>query len=91
MSKSKFLLIFLIILIMSGCSSQEEPVTFPPGSLDPVPVQIMISEVLTGVEGNNQAEKKSCFTIGDFVVPSQWGQYQEQLFARETEDGWDLG
>ncbi len=29
--------------------------------------------------------------IGDVVVPSQWGQYQEQLFARETEDGWDLG
>jgi len=29
--------------------------------------------------------------IGDVVVPSQWGQYQEMLFARETEDGWDLG
>jgi len=29
--------------------------------------------------------------IGDVIVPEQWGQYQEQLFARETKDGWDLG
>jgi adenosylhomocysteine nucleosidase len=30
-------------------------------------------------------------TIGDVVVPAQWGQYQEQTFARETTNGWDSG
>jgi hypothetical protein len=29
--------------------------------------------------------------VGDVVVPAQWGQYQEQLFARETAQGWDTG
>ncbi len=29
--------------------------------------------------------------IGDVVVPAQWGQYQEQVFARQTEKGWDTG
>jgi adenosylhomocysteine nucleosidase len=29
--------------------------------------------------------------IGDVVVPAQWGQYQEQTFARETANGWDPG
>lgn len=27
--------------------------------------------------------------IGDVVVPAQWGQYQEQLFARQKDDDWD--
>jgi len=49
MFKSKFLLITLIVLIISGCSSQEEPDTI-------LPVHILISEVLTEVEGNNQAD-----------------------------------
>jgi adenosylhomocysteine nucleosidase len=29
--------------------------------------------------------------IGDVVVPAQWGEYQEQTFARETANGWDVG
>lgn len=29
--------------------------------------------------------------IGTVTVPTQWAQYQEQFFARETEDGWDTG
>lgn len=29
--------------------------------------------------------------IGDVTVPGQWAQYQEQFFAREVADGWDLG
>lgn len=29
--------------------------------------------------------------IGDVVVPAQWGEYQEQVFARETADGWETG
>jgi adenosylhomocysteine nucleosidase len=29
--------------------------------------------------------------VGDVTVPAEWGEYQEQVFARETADGWDLG
>jgi adenosylhomocysteine nucleosidase len=28
--------------------------------------------------------------IGDVVVPARWGEYQENRFARETGDGWDV-
>ena len=28
-------------------------------------------------------------SIGDVVVPAQWGQHQEMVFARATDDGWD--
>ncbi|MBN1265561.1 MAG: 5'-methylthioadenosine/S-adenosylhomocysteine nucleosidase [Anaerolineales bacterium] len=30
-------------------------------------------------------------SIGDVVVPAQWGQYQEQLFARESGESWEIG
>jgi adenosylhomocysteine nucleosidase len=29
--------------------------------------------------------------IGDVTVPSRWGCYQEQTFARKTDTGWDPG
>jgi len=29
--------------------------------------------------------------IGDVIVPAQWGQYMENLLARETPDGWNVG
>lgn len=29
--------------------------------------------------------------IGDVVVPKEWAQYQEQVFARQTSSGWDTG
>ena len=57
MFKSKFLLIILIVLIISGCSSQEEPDTI-------LPVQILISEVLTGVEGNKQSDFIELYNAG---------------------------
>jgi adenosylhomocysteine nucleosidase len=43
--------------------------------------------VLSGIAGGVNPD----LNIGDVIVPEQWGQYQEQLFARETEDGWELG
>lgn len=30
------------------------------------------------------------FAIGDVVVPSQWGEYLDAVFAREAADGWRL-
>jgi adenosylhomocysteine nucleosidase len=29
--------------------------------------------------------------LGDVVVPAQWGEYQEQVFARAKDKGWDTG
>ena len=29
--------------------------------------------------------------VGDVTVPAQWGNYQEQVFAREMGAGWDAG
>ncbi len=29
--------------------------------------------------------------IGDVTIPAKWAQYQESLFARESEEGFDLG
>jgi len=43
--------------------------------------------IFSGIAGGVNPE----LNIGDVIVPEQWGQYQEQLFARETQDGWDLG
>ena len=43
--------------------------------------------VFSGIAGGVNPDLR----IGDVIVPEQWGQYQEQLFARETEGGWDLG
>lgn len=43
--------------------------------------------VVSGIAGGVNPD----LHIGDVVIPAQWGQYQEQLFARETESGWDTG
>jgi adenosylhomocysteine nucleosidase len=41
--------------------------------------------VFSGIAGGVNPD----LNIGDVVVPAEWAQYQESLFARETQDGWD--
>lgn len=41
--------------------------------------------VVSGIAGGANPQ----LSIGDVVVPAQWAQYQEQVFARETSNGWD--
>lgn len=43
--------------------------------------------VSSGIAGGVNPDLK----IGDVVVPAEWAQYQEQLFARQKGDGWDTG
>ena len=43
--------------------------------------------VVCGVAGGSSPE----LNIGDVVVPARWAQYQEQVFARATDTGWEVG
>ena len=43
--------------------------------------------VVVGIAGGIGSRMGIC----DVAVPAQWGQYQEHVLARETEDGWDVG
>lgn len=41
--------------------------------------------VVSGIAGGVSPD----LSVGDVVVPAQWGQHQEMVFARATDDGWD--
>jgi adenosylhomocysteine nucleosidase len=72
-----------VILVLSGVSMVNAAMTAQT-ALDHFHVTgIVFSGIAGGVNPN--------LNIGDVVVPAQWGEYQEQLFARETGDGWDTG
>jgi len=42
---------------------------------------VIFSGIAGGVNPN--------LNIGDVVIPARWGQYQENVFARQMQDGWD--
>jgi len=63
MIKIRKLIIIILIVILSSCKGSGE-IADQSSSLRNVPVKMLISEVFTGVEGNNQA---------DFVEPYNAG------------------
>jgi adenosylhomocysteine nucleosidase len=72
-----------VVLVLSGVSMVNAAMTTQT-ALDHFHVTgIVFSGIAGGVNPN--------LNIGDVVVPAQWGEYQEQLFARETENGWETG
>jgi adenosylhomocysteine nucleosidase len=72
-----------VVLVLSGVSMVNAAMTTQT-VLDHFDVNgIIFSGIAGGVNPGLQ--------IGDVVVPSQWGEYQEQTFARETATGWEPG
>ncbi len=80
MNKFRFLLLVSIILILSGCAEINDDVE-QPYQLETIPVQILISEVFTGVEGNNQADFVELYNLGTSIADLQgfslWYQLNE--------------
>lgn len=72
-----------VVLVLSGISMVNAAMTSQTAIDHFNVIGIIFSGIAGGVNPN--------LNIGDVVVPAQWGQYQEQLFAREKENGWDTG
>ena len=72
-----------VVLLLSGFSMVNAAMTTQ-ALLDHFHVQGI---VFSGIAGGVNPELR----VGDVTVPAQWGNYQEQTFARETASGWDPG
>jgi adenosylhomocysteine nucleosidase len=68
-----------VVLLLSGYSMVNAAMTTQ-ALLDRVPVRAIVFSGIAG--GVNPG-----LNVGDVTVPAQWGNYQEQLFARETPQG----
>ena len=68
-----------VVLLLSGFSMVNAAMTTQ-ALLDRVPVQAIVFSGIAG--GVNPG-----LNVGDVTVPAQWGNYQEQVFARETPQG----
>ncbi|GAB1343769.1 5'-methylthioadenosine/S-adenosylhomocysteine nucleosidase [Gemmatimonas sp.] len=68
-----------VVLLLSGFSMVNAAMTTQ-ALLDRVPVKAIVFSGIAG--GVNPG-----LNVGDVTVPAQWGNYQEQLFARETPQG----
>jgi len=80
MKNSKHLLWITILLLITSCKGSGE-IADPQSSLGNVPVKILISEVFTGVDGNNQADfielYNSGTTIADLNGYTLWYQLND--------------
>jgi adenosylhomocysteine nucleosidase len=71
-----------VILVLSSTSMVNAAMTAQ-AVVDHFPVSGII---YSGIGGGVNPELR----IGDVAVPAQWGQYQEHIFPRETDEGWDI-
>jgi len=72
-----------VILLLSGYSIVNATLTTE-ALLDKFKIKAI---VFSGIAGGVNPDLK----VGDVTVAAQWGNYQEQRFARKTENGWDAG
>ena len=72
-----------VLLTLSGESMVNAAMTAQ-SVLDHFTVRAILFSGIAG--GVNPA-----LSIGDVVIPAQWGEYQEQRFARQKGEGWDPG
>ena len=72
-----------VILLLSGYSIVNATMTTE-ALLDRFKIKAI---VFSGIAGGVNPDLK----VGDVTVAAQWGNYQEQRFARKTETGWDAG
>jgi adenosylhomocysteine nucleosidase len=70
-----------VALLLSGTSMVNAAMTAQ-ALLDRIPVRAI---VFSGVAGGVNPE----LGVGDVTVPARWGNYQEQIFAREGGSAWD--
>ena len=72
-----------VVLLLSGYSIVNATMTTE-ALLDKFRIKaIVFSGIAGGVNPSLQ--------VGDVTVAAQWGNYQEQHFARKTDSGWDTG
>ncbi len=72
-----------VVLLLSGFSMVNAAMTTQ-AMLDRFPISgIVFSGIAGGVNPG--------LRVGDVTVPAQWGNYQENVFARETPTGFDPG
>ena len=70
-----------VVLLLSGVSMVNAAMTTQ-ALLDRIPIRTIVFSGIAG--GVNPG-----LHVGDVTVPAQWGNYQEQVFARETPRGFE--
>jgi adenosylhomocysteine nucleosidase len=70
-----------VVLLLSGMSMVNATMVTQ-ALLDKIPVSAI---VFSGIAGGVNPS----LHVGDVTVPAEWGNYQEQVFARQNGAGWD--
>lgn len=72
-----------VVLFLSGVSMVNAAMTTQ-AAIDHFTLTGML---FSGIAGGVNPE----LSIGDVVIPAEWAEYQEQVFARASGSGWDTG